>query len=62
MLEKLRPYRWWILGLALLAVTGGGAAVAFASLKQADPRWSKKLLGKGGRHWPKLVLQDAQYG
>ena len=49
MLEKLRPYRWWILGLALLAVTGGGAAVAFASLKQGDPRWSKKQLGKGNK-------------
>ena len=48
MLEKLRPYRWWILGLALLAVTGGGAAIAFASLRQGDPRWSKKLLGKSG--------------
>ena len=46
MIEKLRPYRWWILAIALLAVAGGGATIAFASIRQSDPRWSKKLLGK----------------
>lgn len=46
MLERLRPYRWWLLGLAVIVVAGGGAAAyALTAMKQGDPRWGKKLLG-----------------
>lgn len=50
MLEKLRPYRWWLLGLAVIAVVGGGvAAYTLTVMKQGDPRWGKKLLGQSSK-------------
>lgn len=50
MLEKLRTYRWWLLGLAVLAVVGGGvAAYTLTPMRQGDPRWGKKLLGQSSK-------------
>lgn len=51
MLEKLRPYRWWLLGLAVLLAAGGTAAAVYllAPLKQGDSRWGRKLLGQSSK-------------
>lgn len=49
MLERLYPYRWWILGFAVLAAATGGSAYLLQELKQGDPRWGKKLLGQSDK-------------
>lgn len=40
----MKKWHWFALGVAVLLLAGGGA-VAFAMLRQGDPRWAKKLLG-----------------
>jgi hypothetical protein len=49
MFERLYPYRWWILGFAVLAAAGGGTVYVLQELKQGDPRWGKKLLGQSNK-------------